>query len=231
MSPWVTGGTAADALVVAATLVENGQPTDRELLLAVPADLAGITIRDPLPLVALTASSTGPVEFERVEVSRDWLIAGPAANVMASGVGGSTGGYETSALALGLARAAIDFLSAESAKRADLAAPLAALTAEHSQLVDDLWRWSAAKSPPSRRCHRRSHRRPCRSVSGQIRSCYGPLRPRSRPPREPATWPATRPGGGVARRCFSWSGVVRNRSQRPTFANWRASPTDLSGHC
>jgi alkylation response protein AidB-like acyl-CoA dehydrogenase len=138
MSPWVTGGAAADVIVAAATLVENGQATDRELLLAVPTDLTGIAVPDPLPLVALTASSTGPVEFHGVDVPRDCLIAGPAAAVMATGLGGSTGGYETTALALGLAQAAIEFLAAEAAKRPDLAAPHDAFAQEHSQLVDDL---------------------------------------------------------------------------------------------
>ena len=138
MSPWVTGGAAADVMVIAATLVENGQPTDRELVVAVPTDLAGLSVDEPLPLVGLSASSTGPVRFDRVEVSRDWLIAGPAANVMLSGAGGSTGGYETSALALGLASAAINFLAGESAKRTELTAAHDALAQEHSDLVDDL---------------------------------------------------------------------------------------------
>jgi alkylation response protein AidB-like acyl-CoA dehydrogenase len=139
MSPWVTGGAAADVIVMAATLVENDAPTDREIVLAVPTDLAGLTVEEPLPLVGLTASSTGPVRLDRVEVSRDALIAGPAANVMLSTAGGSTGGYETSALALGLARAAIDFLAGESAKRPELTAPHEALAEERTHLVDDLF--------------------------------------------------------------------------------------------
>ena len=49
MSPWVTGGAAADVIVMAATLVENGEPTDRELLLAVPTDLAGPVGRRAAP--------------------------------------------------------------------------------------------------------------------------------------------------------------------------------------
>jgi alkylation response protein AidB-like acyl-CoA dehydrogenase len=138
MSPWVTGGAAADVLVLAATIVENHQSTDRELLLAVPSGLPGMSVDEALPLVGLTASSTGPVQLEGVEVSRNEVIAGPAANVMLSGTGGNTGGYETSALALGLARAAIDFLADESVKRADLLPPLQALNQEHSYLVDDL---------------------------------------------------------------------------------------------
>jgi alkylation response protein AidB-like acyl-CoA dehydrogenase len=138
MSPWVTGGAAADVIVMAATLVENGEPTDRELLLAVPTELAGVSIDEPLPLVGLTASSTGPVRLDRVEVPFECVIAGPAANVMLGSVGGSTGGYETSALAIGLARAAIELLAAESARRPDLRAAHDALDEEHARLADDL---------------------------------------------------------------------------------------------
>jgi alkylation response protein AidB-like acyl-CoA dehydrogenase len=138
MSPWVTGGAGADVLVLAATLVENHQATDRELLLAVPTNLPGLRVDAPLPLVGLTASSTGPVRLEGVEVSQNDVIAGPAVNVMQSGTGGNTGGYETSALALGLARAAVDFLAGESAKRPELSAAHTALLQEHSVLMDDL---------------------------------------------------------------------------------------------
>jgi alkylation response protein AidB-like acyl-CoA dehydrogenase len=138
MSPWVTGSAAADVIVIAATLVEGGEPTDKQLLVAVPTDLPGVKIAEPLPLIGVTASSTGPVRLEGVEVSADWLIAGPAANVMTSGVGGSTGAYETSTLALGLTRAAVDFLAAEAAKREDLMGPMLALQEEYTRLREDL---------------------------------------------------------------------------------------------
>lgn len=138
LCPWVTGGAAADVIVMAATFVEDGQPTDRELVLAVPTELPGITVDEPLPLVGLTASATGPVRLDRVQVPAEWVIAGPAPNVMASATGGSTGGYETSALALGLASAAIDFLATESVKRPDLLAAHDALDDEHRRLTDDL---------------------------------------------------------------------------------------------
>jgi alkylation response protein AidB-like acyl-CoA dehydrogenase len=138
MSPWVTGAQAADVITIAATLVENGEPTDRQLLMAMPADLPGVSVADALPLIGVSASSTGPVYLNNVEVSNDWHIAGPAANVMASGVGGTTGGYETSTLAIGLAGASVDFLAAEAIKRPDLAEPMEALRAELAQLREDL---------------------------------------------------------------------------------------------
>jgi alkylation response protein AidB-like acyl-CoA dehydrogenase len=138
MSPWVTGGAAADVLVLAATVVADGESTGHELLLAVPSDTPGLKAAEALPLVGVAASSTGPVHLDGAEVSSKWLIAGPMPNVMASGVGAGTGGLETSTLAIGLARAAIDYLAEESTRRADLSGPAAALRAEHQRLLDDL---------------------------------------------------------------------------------------------
>ncbi len=123
MSPWVTSAAAADVIVMAAVLIENGTPTDKQLLIAVPTDAPGVTVADPLPLIGVTASSTGPVHLKSVELTEDWLIAGPLPNVMSSGLGASTGGYETSTLAIGLAAAATDFLSDEASRRPDLAEP------------------------------------------------------------------------------------------------------------
>jgi alkylation response protein AidB-like acyl-CoA dehydrogenase len=150
MSPWVTGGAAADVIVMAATLVdrhphpgplpkgEGAIATDRQLLIAVPTDTPGVRVADPLPLIGVTASSTGPVHLDNVELSEDWLIAGPMENVMSGGLGASTGGYETSTLAIGLAKAAVDFLATEAAKRSDLLEPMTALRNEHQLLLDDL---------------------------------------------------------------------------------------------
>jgi alkylation response protein AidB-like acyl-CoA dehydrogenase len=146
MAPWVTGGAAADVIVLAATVVaglsetglSSGTPSDEQLLIAVPTGLPGMRVAEPLPLVGVSASATGPIHLDQVDVSDEWLIAGPMRHVMASGVGGSTGGLETSTLALGLAGAAIDFLTDESTRRADLQQAAAALRTEHERLLDDL---------------------------------------------------------------------------------------------
>jgi alkylation response protein AidB-like acyl-CoA dehydrogenase len=138
MSPWVTGGHAADVITIAAVLVEGDQVTDNELIIAAPTDTPGLTIAEPLPLIGVSASSTGPVNLDGAEISDEWLIAGPQPNVMASGLGGATGSYETSTLAIGLAKAAIDFLAAEAAKRPDIGEPMEALRAEHTGLLNDL---------------------------------------------------------------------------------------------
>jgi alkylation response protein AidB-like acyl-CoA dehydrogenase len=155
MSPWVTGGAAADALVLAATETENGQPTDRQLLIAVPRGLPGLTVPDPLPLIGVSASATGPVHLGSVDVSNEWLIAGPMPNVMASGLGASTGGHETSTLAIGLAGAAIDYIAGEATRRADLQEPAAALRDEHSRLLNDLLGVARGQSACSKESLRR----------------------------------------------------------------------------
>jgi len=155
MSPWVTGAIAADVVVLAATLIENAAATDRQLLMAVPTDCKGVTIAEPLPLLGVSASSTGPVHLAGADVPNDWLIAGPMPNIMASGTGASTGGYETSTLAVGLAKAAIDYLEEQSVRRADLLEPAAALRSEHQRVLDDLLAVSRGESACTKEALRR----------------------------------------------------------------------------
>jgi alkylation response protein AidB-like acyl-CoA dehydrogenase len=108
--PWVTGAARADHFVTGAVLDDG-----RQVLLAVPRDTPGLTVGPPLPLMALRGSLTAEVRCEGVAVDRRWVLAGPADRVLAAGRG--AGGLETSALALGLARAAGDYLLAEAAAR------------------------------------------------------------------------------------------------------------------
>jgi alkylation response protein AidB-like acyl-CoA dehydrogenase len=113
--PWVTGAAHADFLVTGGTLAD-----DRQVLAAIPAKLPGIVIAPPTRLLALSASYTSSMRLERVIVDRRFLIAGPVEQVMKKGAS-STGSLGTSALAVGLSRAAIGRLSAEASVRLDLA--------------------------------------------------------------------------------------------------------------
>jgi alkylation response protein AidB-like acyl-CoA dehydrogenase len=149
-SPWVTGAQAAESIVLGAQLVEAGEPTDKQLLFALPTNVAGVRIDPPAQLVGLSASHTGPAQLDQVHVSDEWLIAGPAENVMASGLGAATGGHETSTLAVGLAGAAIDFLGEQAERRAELSAPYRALQAEREQVLADLLAIAAGDSPCTR---------------------------------------------------------------------------------
>ena len=95
-------------------------------------------VEPPLKLVGLSASQTGPLKFEQAVVPRQWLLAGPAENVMNSGIGAESGGLQTSTLAAGLADAAIGFLERESQQRPDLADVGRSLRSQWLRLRDDL---------------------------------------------------------------------------------------------
>lgn len=140
MAPWVTGVPQADIVVVGATLDDG-----RQLLASVPTNSAGVKIPEPARLVALTASQTGPIEFEQCFVPNELLLAGPIEDVMKQGVGAGTGGVQTSTLAVGLATAAIDYLRDEARGRADLKAAAEALLIELETTKDHVLRMAAGE--------------------------------------------------------------------------------------
>jgi len=132
--PWVTGAAHADYLVTGGTLSDG-----RQVLAAIPAKLPGVAIDPPAKLLALGASHTSAVRLENVLVDRQFLIAGPMEQVMRQGAS-STGSLGTSALAVGLSRAAIDCLSAEAALRPELTPILQPLADERAALESALVR-------------------------------------------------------------------------------------------
>jgi alkylation response protein AidB-like acyl-CoA dehydrogenase len=140
-SPWVTGATHAQTVVVGATL-----PDGRQVLLALPTHLPGVTIGPPAELIGLSASQTGPVHCDHVAIDCRWLLAGPVENVMSLGSGAKTGGLQTSTLALGLADEAIGFLEREAVPRHELAEPATVLRAEHDQLREHLLRLAVGEA-------------------------------------------------------------------------------------
>lgn len=126
--PWVTGAAQADYLLTGATLDDG-----RQILTLVPTDAAGFQADAPARLVGLTSTHTGGARCHEVRVEERWLLAGPVENVLSAG-GAGTGGTQTSALAIGLATSAIEFLESEAARRNDLTSPAASLRRERQQL-------------------------------------------------------------------------------------------------
>ncbi|HRX78113.1 MAG TPA: acyl-CoA dehydrogenase family protein [Pirellulaceae bacterium] len=140
-SPWVTGGPFADHVLIGAALDD-----ERQILAVLPMDSPGVSVPPVAELVGLSASHTGPVQCDRVTLGREWLVAGPIEDVMKHCVGARPGGFQTSALAIGLAGGAVRFLQEEAAKRPDLLAATDALHAEWHELRSDLL--SAAADEP-----------------------------------------------------------------------------------
>src|SRR5205823_13700508 len=117
-----------------------------QVLVALPTDLPGVTIPPPQRLVGLSSSHTGEVRLDDVHIGREWLLAGPAENVMKIGVGAGTGGLQTSTLAIALASAALDYLEHESIGRPDLAGPTAEMRREHNELTGTLLALASGQS-------------------------------------------------------------------------------------
>lgn len=140
-APWVTGAAHADLYVIGATL-EDG----REILLAVESDRAGIAAGNGIDLVALSNSCTDRVRFEGTSVDDSAVLAGPAPEVMKSGVGNRTGGLQTSTLAIGLSRSAIGYLSEQAERREELRVASSELASDLDRLEARLLRAAAGDS-------------------------------------------------------------------------------------
>lgn len=132
-APWVTGAAAARWVVVGASLDDG-----RQILCTVPTEAQGVRVAPATDLVALSASQTGAVEFTDCEIDRRYVIAGPVEEVMKLGTGAGTGGVQTSALAAGLAGAAIEYLTDEARRRPDLEPIASALQADVLALEEDV---------------------------------------------------------------------------------------------
>jgi alkylation response protein AidB-like acyl-CoA dehydrogenase len=130
--PWISGAVRADYIVTGATCDDG-----RQILAVLPTDLPSFSANPPSRLVGLTPTLTGGAECRDVQLGRRWLLAGPVENVL-SGSGAGTGGVQTSALALGLSAAALEFLEREAAKRDELVAAAASLREEHANLETEL---------------------------------------------------------------------------------------------
>jgi alkylation response protein AidB-like acyl-CoA dehydrogenase len=133
-TPWVTGAPFADLIVVGATLDDQ-----KQVLLSIPAKLPGVSIPPAPELVALSASQTGEVHFREVFVANEFLLAGPADNVMSIGTVSGSGGWQTSALALGLSHSAISFVEQEAALRTELAETVRPLREQWNRARDRLF--------------------------------------------------------------------------------------------
>jgi alkylation response protein AidB-like acyl-CoA dehydrogenase len=129
--PWVTAAAPAALFVTGAVLDDR-----RQMFIALPADRPGVSVHPPFPLAALQASCTAQVDLDSVYVDSADLLAGPAADLSAQPGAVGTAGLETSALALGQARAALEAIVKLAPERCELSEPVD-LLCDHWQ---SLWR-------------------------------------------------------------------------------------------
>lgn len=128
--PWVTGGAYADWIITGAVLDDG-----RQLLGVLPTKRPGVVVEPAAEMVGLTATATGPVSCDGVVLEPEWLLAPVVPEVLKYGKGAGTGGLQTSALALGTALAAIEFLADEAKRRSDLE-PIVAELREQWKVTD-----------------------------------------------------------------------------------------------
>lgn len=122
---WVTGAKHCSFLTVG--VMDEGSLR----WFAVDCSDRQVEIEPPMSLMALTGSDTSRVRFHRVLVSESDLVFRDMDQAKQRT---STGGLQTSAVAVGLASAAIEFLETEAIKRRNLADPCDALRAERDRL-------------------------------------------------------------------------------------------------
>ncbi len=130
--PWVTGACRADVFVTGAVLED-----DRQMLITVPANSPGVTVQPAFELAALQASCTAEVSLDDVEVTESDVLAGPSPELATQPVAVAAAGLETSALALGQARAALAALVSLAEDRIELNDPVDVLCETWAQT------WSA----------------------------------------------------------------------------------------
>ena len=138
--PWCTAAGMADLVLVGAEL-----PDGRQLLGFMETDAPGVTVADPPDLLALTASRTTSIALDGVVLPAARVVAGPVAEVMKQGSGG-TGSVGTSALAVGHAAGALRGLAGEAERRPELRETLDPLERERSRLSADIQTIAAASS-------------------------------------------------------------------------------------
>jgi alkylation response protein AidB-like acyl-CoA dehydrogenase len=131
--PWVTGAEEADIIVTGGTC-EDG----RQMLVALPRDLEGISVSEPTRLLALNASRTSSITLTDVGVTRDLVLAGPVEGVMNRTQGGA-GSVTTSALAVGLAVRSLADLRTDALQRPELNEITSPLQSELDELRRDMY--------------------------------------------------------------------------------------------
>lgn len=140
--PWVTAADRA-TIIVAGTALDDGT----QVLFALPPSRNGVTVEAPMGLAALAGSRTTQVRCDQVVIEQGDTLAGPKSQVLGPAGGG---GLETSCLALGLTRAALDLLRPEADGRPEVRDTLAALEPQSKSIRERLHAAADQQPEPGR---------------------------------------------------------------------------------
>lgn len=144
--PWVTAAELADYVVTGGTCADG-----RQVLIALPTAVEGVTVRESSQLLALTESRTASISVDHAGIPMKFLLAGPVEGVMTRGQGGGTGSVATSSLAVGVSARALAHLAREAERRPELEEIIAPFQSELNSLHGDLYaaaRGESAESNP-----------------------------------------------------------------------------------
>jgi alkylation response protein AidB-like acyl-CoA dehydrogenase len=138
--PWVTGAPLVQQMVVGATLADQTQ-----ILVLLSPDHEGVTPGRGAAMITMSASCTDAVELQDVFVADSKVLSGPRDNVLirqdqATDAPTGAGGLQTSALALGLSYAALDYLRQEAIRRNNLVPIVDRFNSEHRLLHETIRR-------------------------------------------------------------------------------------------
>jgi alkylation response protein AidB-like acyl-CoA dehydrogenase len=126
--PWSTGARQSDYIIAGAVVqrasdeapagadAAGASSAGDQILFALPGDLAGVVIGEPLDLVALAASQTTVIRCDDALLPADHVLAGPMARVLSAARRSVR--LPQAFLALGLCRGALDLIGQHDSARA-----------------------------------------------------------------------------------------------------------------
>lgn len=147
--PWSTGAAESNFLVAGALL-----PDGRQVLFVLPTDRPGVTVGQPMPLVALSATRTVAVTCDAVRVEARDVLRGPVAQAL--GARRKSLPLGQTFLALGLCRRGLELIAEHGSGAAEqagrrLALQLEQLRGEIVALSADDRRADASAAAPAAR--------------------------------------------------------------------------------
>ena len=106
--PWASGAFESSYVVAGAAVEGQGEGSGDQLLFALPTNAPGVSVGEPMPLVALRATHTSSITCQGVTINDRLVLHGPIPNVLSGRAKSLPLGQAF--LAMGLSRGAIELI-------------------------------------------------------------------------------------------------------------------------